>query len=139
MEELRLNDLYQVAWAERDEVAPQRGNKEPTTTPTRRKRTQFDVPRKPGETLTDDSTPPPPTSTLTLASHELIVVTHTGDWFRLGVPDGTVEQGADDSDGELGERARREPETGGAGVIVERADRCKVLEYRRLRTAAVEW
>ena len=101
MEELRLSEMYHVVWAERDEPV-----KEP---PPRRKRAQFDA-RK------DDAA----TTGLILAKHQLIVVTHTGDWFRLGVPDGRVDNGD-------------------VGPSTSRADRCEVLEYRRLRTVAAEW
>lgn len=101
MEELQLSEMYHVVWAERDEPV-----KEP---PPRRKRAQFDARR-------DE----PVASKSNLASHQLIVVTHTGDWFRLGVPDGKVDEG------DVGESAGR-------------ADRCEVLEYRRLGTVAAEW
>jgi hypothetical protein len=100
MEELRLNEMYAVVWAEREVVV-----EEP---PPRRKRAGFDV-RKDEKVVAGQK----------LASHQLIVVTHTGDWFRLGVPDGKID------DGDVGDSAR--------------GDRCEVLEYRRLRTVAAEW
>lgn len=100
MEELRLSEMYHVVWAERDEPV-----KEP---PSRRKRAQSDARNEATKTGSN------------LAKHQLIVVTHTGDWFRLGVPDGQVAEGD-------------------AGESTSRADRCEVLEYRRLRTVAAEW
>lgn len=110
MEELRLGEMYQVVWAEREATpVPDKGDLKG------RKRAQFDLPRK------DEP------STLNLATHELIVVTHAGEWFRLGVPDGKV-------DPTEGEESDAEP-----GAAVDRADRCKVLEYRRLRTVSADW
>jgi hypothetical protein len=111
MEELRLSEMYQVVWAEKepDRPPPDKGDAK-----RRPKKAEFDVPK-------DD----PPA--LNLAKHELIVVTHAGEWFRLGVPDGRVEAGEnEEADGEQAEGK-------------ERADRCKVLEYRRLRTVAADW
>jgi hypothetical protein len=101
MEELRLSEMYAVVWAEREVVV-----EEP---PPRRKRAGFDARKDEKATGTGQN----------LASHQLIVVTHTGDWFRLGVPEGKVD------DGDVGDSAR--------------GDRCEVLEYRRLRTVAAEW
>lgn len=102
MEELRLSEMYTVVWAEREVVV-----EEP---PPRRKRAGFDARKDEKATGTAQN----------LASHQLIVVTHTGDWMRLGVPEGKVDEG------DVGESATR-------------GDRCEVLEYRRLRTVAAEW
>jgi hypothetical protein len=109
MEELRLSEMYQVVWAEREGTpVPDKGDLKG------RKRAQFDLPRQEAPTLN-------------LATHELIVVTHAGEWFRLGVPDGKVDSAE-------GEESDAEP-----GATVDRVDRCKVLEYRRLRTVSADW
>lgn len=113
MEELRLSEMYQVVWAERDEPEPSAAAGK--VDPKRRPKAQFDV-RK------DE----PPT-VVNLAKHELIVVTHAGEWFRLGVPDGKVDpREGEQTDGDAAEGRAR-------------TDRCKVLEYRRLRTVAADW
>ncbi|KAJ9123157.1 hypothetical protein QFC22_001350 [Naganishia vaughanmartiniae] len=144
-EELRLNEMYQVAWTERDNE-PEPVTRVPPSSEPQKKRAHFDRARKADGSPREDSstTTTSITGNLRLATHQLIVVTHTGDWFRLGVPDGQADPLSGDvmtdSEGDDGDENTRDYTTiRPTSRTTDRADRCKVLEYRRLRTVSAEW
>lgn len=144
-EELRRYEMYQVAWSERD-IEPEPAACVPPPSEPRKKRTHFDGVRKADGSPREDSstTTTSNTGNLRLATQQLIVVTHTGDWFRLGVPDGQGNsisgEVVTDSEGEDGDENTRDYTTiRPTSRATDRADRCKVLEYRRMRTVSAEW
>ncbi|KAJ9107597.1 hypothetical protein QFC21_001056 [Naganishia friedmannii] len=146
-DELRLSEMYQVAWIERESESEPAASVAPAPPPSepQKKRTHFAATtRKPAGSPRDDSstTTTSITGNLRLATHQLIVITHTGDWFRLGVPDGQADPPSGeimaDSEGEDGD-AKDYTTIRPTSRATDRADRCKVLEYRRLRTLSAEW
>lgn len=147
-EELRLSEMYQVAWIERESDPEPAASVPPAPPPSepQKKRTHFAATRKPDGTPREDSstTASSNTGNLRLAMHQLIVVTHTGDWFRLGVPDGQADslsgEAMTDSEKDDGDEDTKDYTTiRPTSRTTDRADRCKVLEYRRLRTVSAEW